>query len=326
MTVVKISTLFFALFLFAAPVYGQRDLLIMKNGDRPPCKVSRPDSLDSVDGTTEVRCSEVTNSNPLVNSSLSEKSIRIRLEPHDRAHAAAVDPPPEVKPNPATSSDWEFYVTPYFFMPRLTGTVSALGQAVNVNAKFSDLFHNLDFALMGTFEARKGNWGVTTDAMYISLSGKRVTATILVSDINVNVKEFISTSEVGYRAFNTERGSIDLLAGARVWHVKSHVVFKPIIFPLVDVEEGKTWVDPVIGARGVAKVSSKVFVVGKFDAGGFGISSQFTGEVFGGVGYQLKPRVALIGGYRYLYVNYEDGGFVYRTALSGLAFGVKFKF
>jgi hypothetical protein len=144
---------------------------------------------------------------------------------------------------------------------------------------------------------------------------------------NTNIPErTLSTSEVGYRAFNSERGSIDLLAGARVWHVKSHVVFKPIIFPLVDVEEARTWVDPVIGARGVAKISPKVFLVAKFDAGGFGVASQLTGEAFGGAGYQVKPRVGLIGGHRYLYVNYLDGGFVYRTALSGLAFGVKFKF
>jgi hypothetical protein len=55
-------------------------------------------------------------------------------------------------------ANWEFSVTPYFFLPRLTGTVGVLGQRAEVNASFLDLFRNLDLALMGTFEARKGNW------------------------------------------------------------------------------------------------------------------------------------------------------------------------
>ena len=119
--------------------------------------------------------------------------------------------------------------------------------------------------------------------------------------------------------------SFDLLAGARVWHVKSHLTFQPRILPLVDVEESKNWVDPVVGARGTASLSPRVFLTGKFDAGGFGINSDFTGQVYGGVGFQLKPRVALIGGYRYLRVDYVKEGFIFKTALSGVVLGAQFK-
>jgi opacity protein-like surface antigen len=47
--------------------------------------------------------------------------------------------------------------------------------------------------------------------------------------------------------------------------------------------------------------------------------------VFGGVGFQLKPRVALIGGYRYLRVDYVKDNFIYRTSLSGITLGAKFR-
>jgi hypothetical protein len=224
-----------------------------------------------------------------------------------------------------SSSEWEFTVTPYAFFARLDGTVGAVGRTAQVNASFSDIFRNLDFAAMGAFEARKRNWFVAVDSMYMSLSGKKVTPSPLFSDIDVEVKEVIVDPHVGYRVLKAERGNIDLTAGARFWHVKSHLTFQPLILPLVDAEESKNWIDPVIGARGTASLSPRVFLTGKFDAGGFGIKSDFTGQVFGGVGYQWKPRVAVIGGYRYLRVDYVDGGFVFKTSMSGIAVGARFK-
>src|SRR5215475_4387276 len=73
------------------------------------------------------------------------------------------------KPKPQASPDpkWEFAVTPYLFLARLDGEVGVLGETAQVNASFRDIFRNLDFALMGTFEARKGNWIFVGDAMYM---------------------------------------------------------------------------------------------------------------------------------------------------------------
>jgi len=232
-------------------------------------------------------------------------------------------PPPD--PQNTSTGDWEISVTPYVFLPRLKGTIGIVGETAEVNASFSDIFKNLDFAAMGTFEARKRNWMVIVDGMYMSLSGQKVTPSPFFSDIDVEVKEIIVTPLVGYRAVNTERGSIDLLAGARIWHVKSHLTFQPRIRPLVDVEGSRNWVDPIVGARGTATLSPRTFVLGEFDAGGFGVGSDFTGQVFGGVGFQLKPRVALIGGYRYLRTDYVNEGFIYRTSLSGITLGAKFR-
>jgi hypothetical protein len=233
--------------------------------------------------------------------------------------------PPADPQSTSSTGDWEFSVTPYVFLPRLKGTIGIVGETAEVNASFSDIFRNLDFAAMGTFEARKRNWTVLVDGMYMSLSGQKVTPSPFFSDIDVEVKEIVVTPQVGYRVVNTERGSIDLLAGARIWHVNTHLTFQPLIRPLVDVEGSRNWVDPIIGARGTAGLSPRTFVLGEFDAGGFGVGSDFTGQVFGGVGFQLKPRVALIGGYRYLRVDYVKDNFIYRTSLSGITLGAKFR-
>jgi hypothetical protein len=111
----------------------------------------------------------------------------------------------------------------------------------------------------------------------------------------------------------------------RIWHVKPHLTFQPRILPLVDVEESKNWADPVVGVRGVASLSPRVFVTGKFDVGGFGVGSDFTGQAFGGAGFQLKPKIAVIGGYRYLRADYVNEGFVFRTTMNGIVLGAKFK-
>jgi hypothetical protein len=142
----------------------------------------------------------------------------------------------------------------------------------------------------------------------------------------VKVKETIIDPEVGYRVLKTERGSIDLMGGARVWHVKTHLTFQPRIRPLVDVEGSRTWVDPVVGARGIVNVSPRVFLDAKFDVGGFGINSDFTGQVLGAAGFQLKPRIALLGGYRYLRVDYVKDNFIFKTSLNGPTIGAKFNF
>jgi hypothetical protein len=239
--------------------------------------------------------------------------------------AAQTDSNPTSNSQTTSSEGWEFAVTPYVFFAALKGEVGVQRQTALVDARFPDIFRNLDFALMGTFEARKGNWLILTDAMYMSLSGKRVTPSPFFSDIDVKVKETIIDPEVGYRVVRRERGSIDLLAGVRIWHVKPHLTFQPRILPLVDVEESKNWADPVIGARGMANLSPRVFVTGKFDVGGFGVGSDFTGQAFGGAGFQLKPKIALIGGYRYLRADYVNEGFVFKTSMNGIVLGAKFK-
>ena len=162
-------------------------------------------------------------------------------------------------PAPQSSPKWEFSVTPYAFLAALNGRIGVAGQTTQVNASFRDIFKNLNFAAMGSFEARKGKWSFVGDAMYMSLSGQRVTPSPFFSDIDVEVKEIILDPVVAYRVMNLERGHIDLLGGARIWHVKTHLTFQPRILPLVDVEGTKNWVDPIVGARGVASVPRVFF-------------------------------------------------------------------
>jgi hypothetical protein len=253
----------------------------------------------------------------------SVKQVAPDSETTDNATKPDAAPKPQASPSP--DPGWEFSVAPYFFLASLDGTVGVVGQRAEVSASFRDLFRNLDFAMMGQFEARKGNWSILADAMYMSLSGKKVTPSPFFGDIDVKVKETILEPSVAYRVLKTERGSVDVSGGVRIWHVSTHITFQPRILPLVDVEGSKNWADPIVGAMGTASISPRVFVLGRFDVGGFGVGSDFTGRAFGGAGFQVKPRMALIGGYRYLRADYFNEGFIFKNAMSGIMLGAKFK-
>ena len=229
-------------------------------------------------------------------------------------------------PQTASSDEWQFQFSPYFWLASLHGTGGVGNRTTNVDESFSDIFHSLDFALMGLFEARKGKLFVLTDLEYVAVSDDKATPGPLFSDVNAKFKTFIFDPEVGYRVYYDpdKGGSVDVLGGIRVWHVKTDLAFGAGILPAIEVQGSRNWVDAVGGLRGKAPLSQKIFLTGKFDLGGGG--SKFTYQLFGGAGYSINEKVALIFGYRVLDVNYNKNNFVYDMNQRGPIVGLGFKF
>ena len=226
----------------------------------------------------------------------------------------------------AANDDWQFQFSPYFWLASLHGTTGTTNRTALVDESFSDIFDNLKFAFMGVFEARKGKLVSLTDLEYISISDDSATPGPLFSDVTAKVKMFIFDPEVGYRVFDDpDKGAfVDVVGGVRVWHISTDLTFGPGLLPGTEVQASRTWVDGVGGLRGKAALSKKVFVTGKFDLGGGG--SKFTYQLFGGAGYNINPKIALIFGYRVLDVNYNKNNFVYDMNQRGPILGIGFKF
>ena len=122
------------------------------------------------------------------------------------------------------SKGWDFKVAPYLMMPWMDGTSAVRGHEVEVNLAPSDVFKNLQFGVMGYFEARRGKWGVGADAIYMALGTTVERVPILGdrADADVDFNRGAYTI-VGVRELN---GSVDLLFGAR-WNVlHSRIGFK----------------------------------------------------------------------------------------------------
>ena len=61
-------------------------------------------------------------------------------------------------PQAVDQDKWQFQVTPYFWLAGLHGTGGVGNRTTRVDEGFSDVFDALNFAFMGTFEARKGKF------------------------------------------------------------------------------------------------------------------------------------------------------------------------
>ena len=242
------------------------------------------------------------------------------------ATAKPINSPETPEPQTVDHDKWQFQFSPYFWLAGLHGIGGVGNRTVAVEESFSDVFDALNFAFMATFEARKGKFISLTDLEYVSVSDEKATPGPLFSTVDAGFKTFIFDQEVGYRVLeNPEKGaSLDVVGGARIWRVKTDFEFGAGILPATRIEASRSWVDAVGGLRGKMALSQKMFLTGKFDLGGGG--SQFTWQVFGGAGYNLNPKIALIFGYRVLDVDYDKNNFVYDMNQRGPIVGVGFKF
>ena len=62
------------------------------------------------------------------------------------------------------------------------------------------------------------------------------------------------------------------------------------------------------------------------DVGGFGIGSDLTYQAIAGINWQFSKHFSAKAGYRYLYQDFEDAGFVWDMAAHGpyLGLGIRF--
>lgn len=116
----------------------------------------------------------------------------------------------------------EFDIVPYLWGAGLEGTVG-IGRlpSQGVEANFSDIFSNLNFAAMGTFAVRKGDWGAIIDAIYIDLDDTVPTSDEAVyGQAEVSLGEQMYSGLVTYRIFDAGKTTIDLGWGGRARPVR----------------------------------------------------------------------------------------------------------
>jgi hypothetical protein len=240
-------------------------------------------------------------------------------------------PEPAPKPLPTFSeeSDWHIdWVPAYLWFTGLKGTVGAGGYQVPVDATFGDIFSQLNIGLMTVSDVRRKRIGLLTDLFYISLSSNQQSTPIGVSysGFNANSKTFFLDPEAYFRVLDGDVLSVDALAGFRYWHLNNNMQLFPAALPGATIGQTQDWVDPLLGARFRLNMRKGLFATLKGDAGGFGVGSQVTYQIYAGVGKEFKRKFSTIIGYRYLDVDYRNGGFVDDTHMSGPVIGFNLHF
>jgi len=301
-------------------------------GTYPTSTILRADSISEPKKVEETKSSTAS----AENTALPDKTAEINVEKESSVTRGASAPSTATEPRsetataprsqPTPTDEWQFLFSPYFWMAGLHGTTGGPNRTVQVDESFGDIFESLKFAFMGVFEAHKNKWAIQTDVEYVSLEDENATPGPLFSSATAKIKTFVFTPEVGYKIYSDpDKGSfVQVLGGTRIWHISADLNFNAGLLPAVQIKNSRSWVDGVVGMRGKAALSEKFFFMGRFDVGGGG--SKFTYQLFGGLGYNLNKKVALVGGYRVLDVNYDKNNFLYDTNQRGPIMGVGFRF
>jgi len=213
-------------------------------------------------------------------------------------------------------------VSPYLWLPGVHGSIAdANGGQIPFSASAGDLLSHFRIGLMGVIEPRYKRIVMPLDIFWIRLGDDRALPNSPSQGVaNLHMTEFFLTQKLGYRVIDTERLKIDGLAGFRYWHFGERASFTN---NTLNFTGSQNWVDPLVGGRITGILTPKVEVTIGGDVGGWGAGSQIDYQVFGLLGYRIKPALALEAGYRYLYFDYRraSGAFLDNTT-SGVVFGV----
>jgi hypothetical protein len=232
--------------------------------------------------------------------------------------------PPSSRSQGASSDKWEFMVAPYLWMAGIGGTLGVGDVTTEVDPSFSDILDSLSFGFMGVFEARKNRFMLITDLLYISLEETKSSSGPLFSALRAESKTFMLSPVVGYRLAEKEGASLDAIVGIRFWHTSTRLELEPGLLAGRVADNSKNWADVIGGLRGQVHLTRIFSLMGRVDLGGGG--SDFTYQLFGGVGIDVSKSISLFAGYRYLHINYDRDDFLFDGAFKGPVLGAAFRF
>ncbi len=219
-----------------------------------------------------------------------------------------------------------FAIAPYLWGISMNGKLAQFGlPTVEVDASFSDILSNLDFAAMLLGEVRYNRLSLLSDFNYSKLSIDRATPLgILATSAGVSSEMLRWSLFGGYEVLSNETFTVDVLAGAQMMSVETKLSFTGGFLGGVSRTDSDTWFDALGGARARVSLTPQVYLTG-WGLIGAG-QSDLVWDVMGGVGYSFNDSISAVAGYRALSVDYQDGGFRFDVVQHGPIVGGVFRF
>lgn len=213
----------------------------------------------------------------------------------------------------AADDAWKFTVTPYVWGMGMDGDVGLGPVSAPVDVKFLDAIKDLDLAGMVAAEMNNGTLGVLFDGSYVKLSEEGDAGRL-----SVELEQWSLQGGGVYRVMKSDKTTIDVGVGARYVGLDVDIDAQH-----AGASSTKEWADPLFVVRVRQQFTTEFSAVLVGDIGGFGVSSDLTWQLTGAVGYSFTPNATMLLGYRYLDYDYENDGFKYDLAQSGLAIGLQ---
>ncbi len=226
-----------------------------------------------------------------------------------------------------TGADTVVQITPYAWATGVGGDMRPVagGPQISVSKSFSSILQDLDTAFFISAFARHGNlvflgdFSTSTSSRSGTVSGPPLPGPVAGS---AKLRQSSATALAGYRVNASPSATIDLLAGARHWHVRGDVGATGI----ASATRSVSFTDPILAARANLQLAPGWSSLLYADIGGFGVGSRSTAQVLGTVNYELRDNTFLSVGFRHLQVDYRSGGARFDMRMGGPIVGASFRF
>jgi hypothetical protein len=226
-----------------------------------------------------------------------------------------------------SAENWEFKAAIYGYFPTIggTGNFKPSGGSSSASVDIDTILDNLKFTFMGQFEARKGEWGLFTDVVYMDVGadksgargltlGDRALPAGVNGSASYDLKGWLWTLAGTYRAVSTPTYQLDVVAGARLldieqklgWSLAGNVGSIPVLDRSGQRQADLSNWDAIIGVKGRASLGEdrRWFVPYYFDVGTG--QSRFTWQALAGLGYQFDWG-GVVAAWRYIDYDMKSG-------------------
>ena len=232
----------------------------------------------------------------------------------------------------APQDQWQFSASIYLWGADLGGH-TVRGSEVEVG--FSDLVDNLEMAFMGAFAARKNNWSLLIDVIYLDLGVENTTElSIPIGDnllpvtttTDLDVKSWVMHFAGGYGLYSEGKSRLDLIGGARYLDLSMDLFLElqslgPGQSRIIS-ESLTTW-DGIVGLKGQASLGERWYLPYYVDIGAG--DSKLTWQASAGIGFRAGRVWDLALVYRHLEWDFDSTRVIDDLNISGPTLGVIFR-
>jgi len=235
---------------------------------------------------------------------------------------------------------WHYGATLYGWFPNLNTRFDFPNAGdPEVTVKPSSYLHDLKFAAMFAGQARKGDWAIFTDLVYVDLSSSSAKARSVqgpggridlpvTANVNAGLKATFWTLAASYTAVRNPSGTLDLMGGFRYADIKASSDWNlsgpiGVFSPSGSVSKTVSLWDGIVGVQGAVRLSDdgKWFMPYWADIGAG--SNNWTWNAVLGLGYHFDWGDLLFA-YRNLSYDQNDDKLLQNLRLTGPAVGVTF--
>ncbi len=243
-----------------------------------------------------------------------------------------------------SEEQWQFRASIYGWFPDISGKTAFLDETDGAEFEIGidQILDNLEAVFMGTFEARRGRWGIWTDAVYMNVADSKTgtrEGTIggtpipigASADLDLDLKSWVWTLAGYYRVIEQPGRTLDTLVGLRYldvdqkinWDITGNIGSIPI-----PGRSGKAradldnW-DAIIGIRGrFAFGANHAWFVPYYLDVGTG-DSDLTWQGVAGFGYAFRWG-EVIAAWRYMEYDLPEDKAIADMNFNGPALGIAF--